>query len=315
MGDRALPDLLFCFWSNMIDLVKSNEFGFWVPIDLCKSENEQAARDGKGSRRMIQGIASTGDKDLQEENVDQPGIDFSYFLEYGYYNNDHKPGFENKVGEPIEAKITKDGFWTKGFLYENHKVSDAIWELAHALESSGATRKLGFSIQGKVLRRAGKRIIKCWVQDVAITAAPINTNTWLDVVKSINAVPTDMWCASANDYEFTPEVVSKSLLSIPCSKSCTDCSCRTKDKSLSEISMDLRKDDDEPSSKKAFSTSSGAALVPESLDSKAKNQGYAFKSISFNECVELLRDQRGLSRMEATVLTEAVFDLNEIATN
>jgi len=288
----------------MIDLVKSEEFGFWVPMDLCKAENSRA---DKGRRRWIQGIASTDDKDLQNEIVLQNGIDFSYFLEFGYFNNDHKPGFENKVGEPIEAKLTREGFWTKGFLFENHKVADAIWELAHALEASQSKRKLGFSIQGKVLKRYGQKIIKCWVQDVAITAAPINTHTWLDIVKSINAVPTEMWCGDSS-YEITPSVVSKSVSKVACTGSCgKGCKC-----SISQIPMDLQKDHDEQE-KALGTTTAGGALIPESLDRDDKDQGYARKSLmSFDECVSLLRNHRGLSRTEATVLTEAVFEMNGI---
>ena len=288
----------------MIDLVKSEEFGFWVPMDLCKADS---VRGANGRKRWIEGIASTPHKDLQKEVVEQVGIDFSYFLEFGYYNNDHKPGFENKVGEPIEARITAEGFWTKGFLYENHKVSDAVWELAHALESSQSRRKLGFSIQGKVLKRYGHKIIKCWVQDVAITAAPINTHTWLDIVKSINAVPADMWCGDPN-YEITSTVVSKSINKVACTGSCgRGCKC-----SISEIPMDLQKDGE--NERKALSTATaGGALIPESLERDKKDQGYAYKSLmGFDDCVHLLRDQRGLSRSEATVLTEAVFEMNGI---
>lgn len=294
----------------IIDLLKSNEFEFWVPLAISKA-NGDASKDT--TKRWVEGIASTEDRDLQDETVFQRGIDFSYFLEHGYYNNDHKPGFENKVGQPLQAKVTPEGLWTKGFLFQNHKVADAIWELAHALITSNAARRLGFSIQGKVLRRAGKRILKCWVQDIAITAAPINTHTWLDVVKSLSAVPAEMWCESASGLLMPADVQH----AIPCAKSCGNrCACKGGDKALREEDLNLfkqRKEEEEEA--KALSVGYGHPMVPQSLDSEVKRQTFG-KSIpevlNFQDCVYLLQDMRGLSKSEATTLTEAIFAMSEV---
>jgi hypothetical protein len=291
----------------ILDLLKSNEFEFWLPLDICKSNGK-----ADPTKRWVQGLASTEDRDLQDEEVFQRGIDFSYFLEHGYYNNDHKLGFENKVGQPVEAKITPEGFWTKGFLFQNHKVADAIWELAHALITSGAIRRLGFSIQGKVLRRAGKRILKCWVQDVAITAAPINTHTWLDVVKSLSAVPAEMWCESESGLLMPEDVAT----SIPCVKSCGGGCCKSENKALRQEDLNLfKKRDEEEEEAKALSIGYGHPMAPESLDSEVKRQTFG-KSIpeilNFRDCVYLLQDTRGLSKSEATTLTEAIFAMNEV---
>lgn len=288
----------------MIDLIKSNEFDFWVPLDIYKAANERAEA---GQRRWVQGVASTAHQDLQDESVDQHGIDFTYFLEHGYYNNDHKPGFENKVGQPIEAKITHEGLWTKGYLFENHKVAEAIWELAHALIASRSDRKLGFSIQGKVLRREGRRILKCWVQDIAITAAPINTHTWLDVVKSLNAVPVEMWCEGESGVIYPSDTAK----AIPCSGTCKNKGTCKSCRSLSETQMDLKKDREEDEEEKALGTSGmGRALIPQSLEGDKKVLTY--KSLSRDECVQLLQERRGFSRSDALVLTEAVMQMNGI---
>jgi hypothetical protein len=301
----------------MIDFIKDDEFTFWVPMDISKAD----PKDLKDQRRWIQGIASTTDVDLQMETVDQNGIDFSYFLKHGYFNNDHKPGFENKVGQPTECKVTKQGLWTKGFLFQKHKVSDAIWELAQSLEVSKSDRKLGFSIQGKVTRREGRRIAKCWIQDVAITAAPINTNTWLDVLKSLNLVPTDLW--SPQDMDISPRLIS------PTSKAggCGMCAMSRKSmRAIDEEKMDLKKDscschkdkDEDEDDKKAMTTSSLAA--PESLDGKLtdldwagsdkKKKEIANKSLTFNDCVDLICDVKKLSRPDALIVAEAVFNIN-----
>lgn len=307
----------------MIDLIKSDEFEFFLPleINLRKAAKFSIPETKKtdGHSRIIFGVASTEDTDLQDEIVFQRGIDFSYFLSHGYYNNDHKPGFENKVGQPLEAKITPEGLWTRGYLWEPgvHKVADAIWELANALIASGSDRKLGYSIQGKVVRRDGKRILKCWVQDIAITAAPINTHTWIDVVKSISAVPAEMWCEHESGL-LMPEQTKKSIACV-CKKPCSSCK---KSMAISDEDLDLIKKQEEEEEEKALSagSESGRALTPESLEGNLSDQKWGQvtashnkdvnKGLSFDDCVDLLQKARGLSRAESIVLTEAVFSMN-----
>lgn len=169
--------------------IDNDTFEFFVPASALSIE--KGGKKSKDGKRWIQGVASTDAKDLQGEIVDQNGIDFSYFLKYGYFNNDHKPGFDNKVGQPTECRVTKNGLWVKGFLFNNHSVSNSIWELMNSLESTGASRKIGFSIQGKVKRRQGTKIKECWIQDVAITPAPVNTTTWAEIAKSLSAQEWD----------------------------------------------------------------------------------------------------------------------------
>ena len=156
------------------------DFKFWMPLSKAKS-----SKDGKA--RVIEGIASTPDIDLQNERVNQSGINFDYFINHGYFNWDHKPGAENKIGEPWVVKITPKGLYVKGLLYKGKKVADDVWEHIQSLaQNPGAKRKVGFSLQGKTVRRNGNAIVKCWLQDIAITTAPINYNTYLDVVKSFS---------------------------------------------------------------------------------------------------------------------------------
>ena len=175
--NKALPDT---------DLA---DFSFDIAVSrLLKAE--------KGKRRFLQGVASTPEKDLQGEEVLQKGMDLRYFLKHGYLNDDHKPGFENKVGQPTSAEIKTVtnskgdrvlGMWLEGYIWPEgvHKGADAIWELGKALEAADSDRRLGFSIQGKVLKREGSRILKAWIQDVAVTPSPVNTATWLEFVEGI----------------------------------------------------------------------------------------------------------------------------------
>jgi hypothetical protein len=225
----------------MFDFTQKNDFSFFVPIDIAKSERQPVEKQ----KRWIEGIASTIDRDLQAETVIQRGIDFSYFIKFGFFNDDHKPGPENKVGQPTEVKVTKEGLYVKGFLFVNHKGADGIWELIHAIKASGSDRKVGFSIQGKVLKRAGSRILSCWVQDIAITAAPINTNTYLDVVKSLYAIDIDKWCEGEHGIIYPEESIGKAIpCDSGCKNGCKSCSHSKKESSLSEVDMDLKKDID-----------------------------------------------------------------------
>lgn len=167
-----------------------SDFRFNVPMEIVKS------RTIKEGQRPIRGVASTPHKDLQNEEVIQKGLELSYFLKHGYYNDDHQKGHQHKVGQPTVAMIKscKDrydkgttGLWTEGFLWKKglHAGADAIWELAQAMGGSNSDRQMGFSIEGKVLQRDGQRIIKAWVQDIAITASPINTYSWLELVNDL----------------------------------------------------------------------------------------------------------------------------------
>lgn len=183
----------------------SDSFKFWVPATAVQiSKSEQGKPNQK---RWIQGIASTDSTDLQGEVVVQNGIDFSYFLKHGYFNNDHKQGFEHKIGQPTECRVTKKGLWVKGFLFNDKKIADDVWEMMNSLEKTpGANRRVGFSIEGKVKRRDGSRIESCWIQDIAITPAPVNSTTWAEMAKSLSAQP---WLTDV--VTGTPDTVIKSV--------------------------------------------------------------------------------------------------------
>ena len=175
------------------------KFNFWMPLTKAESTGDEKVR-------VIQGIASTSDLDLQNERVTQSGIDYKYFLKHGYFNWDHKPGADNKIGEPWECKVTPKGLFVKGMLYKNKKVADAVWEHISALgQNPNSKRKVGFSLQGKTVLRHGTTIAKCWIQDIAITTAPINYNTYLDVVKSLSAYDLDKSLGTAAGGILVPE--------------------------------------------------------------------------------------------------------------
>lgn len=260
----------------------TDTFTFFVPVEIRKSVDSE---DGlkKDTRRIIQGVASTEDQDLQGEKVIQAGLDYSYFLEHGYINDDHKPGPEHKVGEPLEARITKAGLWVKAFLYKGQERADHWWSLLQALEQSNANRKVGFSIEGKIVRRQGKSILKAWLKDVAITASPVNTHTFADIVKALS---TERWCVHPW------RTIEKSCKGCP-----GNCS------PLPDASSSKEEEE------KALSTGSmGGRLIPQSLEGTTKLQTYKnIERMDFDEAVEHVRLLKGYSRSTAQAVVDSIF--------
>lgn len=162
-------------------------FEWYVPgcVDIDLEKAEVSGEDPEITR-PIKGWCSTEALDRQEEIVVAKGLDFSEFVQFGYYNDNHKQDTASVLGEPRTAVFKSQKWWTEGNLYRGYAPADRVWELAKAMKKSGARRKLGFSIEGKVLERDGRnRILRAKVRNVAITNCPVNTEcTWEAVTKS-----------------------------------------------------------------------------------------------------------------------------------
>lgn len=164
-------------------------FRVWLPdVEFVKSEDEDAFNS-----RRIRGIMSTSSEDRQSERVLAKGLDFNPFLQYGHFNDNHSQSTSAVVGYPESAYYSKEikkggksieGWLTEGYVIKGTKRADDIWELAKALAGT-PDRRLGFSIEGKVLRRSNNVIEKALIRNVAITNCPVNTEcTWSTLAKS-----------------------------------------------------------------------------------------------------------------------------------
>jgi hypothetical protein len=168
--------------------IGENDFRVWLPETVFLEKSE----DAYNSRKMI-GVMSTSRKDRQGEVVVAKGLDFDDFLKNGHFNDNHSQETSAIVGYPEKVEYKKDlseygvksdGWTCEGYVIKGTKRSDGIWELARAL-SEVPNKKLGFSIEGKVLRRADKTIEKAKIRNVAITNCPVNTDcTWESLEKS-----------------------------------------------------------------------------------------------------------------------------------
>ncbi|HMV01719.1 MAG TPA: hypothetical protein PLJ37_00560 [Chitinophagales bacterium] len=159
-----------------------DNFNFFVPFDL-----EKAKADGEW---RIRGIASTDHMDLQGEIVRQNSLDISPLLDgKGLFNWDHMSGPENIVGKIDKADIKQDGLHVEGYLFKNSERAKGVYGILSSLKKDDK-RRFGFSIEGKVLRRAGvdgREIVGARVEKVAITDAPVNPYTYTELIKSLNS--------------------------------------------------------------------------------------------------------------------------------
>jgi len=164
-----------------------DDFIIWTPgcvvIDLSKG-----AVDIERTR-PIGGTCSTEDLDRQDERVLAKGLDFTEFVNYGWFNDNHKQGTADAVGVPSMAELRKGSWWTEGNLLVDYEPADRIWTLAKSLLKSGVARHLGFSIEGKVVDRGyDNKILKAKIRDVAITRVPVNTKcSWSILAKSFGS--------------------------------------------------------------------------------------------------------------------------------
>ena len=168
--------------------MKPTTFKFWCPAELIKAKD----KEGKPIMRLG-GIASTIDEDSDGEFLDPNGFDLNPFMKSGMINWHH--GTKEKptaiIGEPSVAKITDKGLYVEADLYPNSKTAQEVFETAETLEKDSTTRRLGFSIEGKVLKRKSddpkhadfKKVEKAIITGCAITHQPKNNKTFAEIIK------------------------------------------------------------------------------------------------------------------------------------
>lgn len=180
--------------------MREKPFKFDMQVDFF----EKSDADPK-ERRRIGGIASIETEDQDGEILLQRGLDFGPFLKGGWFNDNHGKktsdilGYPDKNGVkyfkkgdklPSGATAKAPGHWVEGYLIEGYEPADKIWKLGKSLRSTD--RKLGFSVEGKVIQRTGpqdKIVSKAMVRNVAVTHCPVNSDAQMDVlVKSLAEV-------------------------------------------------------------------------------------------------------------------------------
>lgn len=176
-----------------------NNFGFFMPAEIVKSKDKDGVE-----KMQIAGIASTTDEDTDEEILLPKGFDLSYFTESGFVNWHHRQKDKPSaiIGEPSAAKIISGGkqMHVVCDLY-NTPLAKEVYDLGIVLQNQSTSgRRLGFSIEGKVLERDknNPRIVtKAAITGCAITYQPKNKATIAEIVKADGTTP---------DVDLTPDM-------------------------------------------------------------------------------------------------------------
>jgi len=169
------------------------DFKYFAPISFFEKGDAP-----EGQRRRFGGVATTESRDQEDEILLQRGLDFSPFLKSGWFNDNHSKKTGGVVGYPTDVKVYKKGetlpdggtapancHWTEGYLLEGVPAADDIWRVGQALQKAGGARRLGQSIEGRVVERDsmdGKVVRRAEVRNVAITHCPVNAETSLGLL-------------------------------------------------------------------------------------------------------------------------------------
>lgn len=176
MTDPKTFDDIFQFYTDNIEFVEG---------EMNKAEfNNQNFDPNKATGRFIQGYASTPAWDSDGESIVKSGLDISYYVNQGWLNWMHNNSPNHVIGIPVYSKIDHIGFFTKGMLF-NNEMATHVWSLATELKSLGHPRRLGYSIEGKVVARSAinkSKIVKAKVTNVAVTHIPVNTEATFEAV-------------------------------------------------------------------------------------------------------------------------------------
>jgi hypothetical protein len=174
--------------------IDGQDFRFFVPVEAYEDLGK-----GKDKSRRIRGWITTEHRDREDEVVLQDGLDFTEFLSFGWFNDNHKQSTGDILGYPETVRKGKTddgkaGHYVDGYLLHGDGLQpyDKVWKLANDLEKqTDGKRKLGFSVEGKIERRRGgdgKMIAKAKVRNVAVTGSPVNPFTGLEpVLKALTA--------------------------------------------------------------------------------------------------------------------------------
>ena len=244
-------------------------FHYFAPISFFEKADAE-----EGKRRRFAGVASTESPDQEDEVVLQRGLQWEYFLTKGWFNDNHSRKTGGVVGYPVDVKFYKRGerlpdgsiaknnlHWTEGFLLEGVPAADDIWNVGQALQKAGSGRQLGQSIEGKILKRAGKGgevIAQANITNVAITHCPVNADTSLGfLAKNLMQVAEHEdrkvefpIVAPAQPHTFT------SGTDIP----------EEPGLHMDYKTLDASDEGEDEEEEKTLTTDSGAALMPESLE-------------------------------------------------
>lgn len=166
----------------------------------------------------ISGVASSETADADDDEIDQPGLDWDFALKKGIFTYEHPVDIARLAGYPEKVELVtlekgQTATRISGQLYLNRPYGKLVYDTQKAMAEAGGRRSLGFSIEGRVLKggRKGRRITRAQVLSVAISPVPKNPDTWCDLAASMFARTTPMEKAVRN-------VVADAVLDAGCTQ-------------------------------------------------------------------------------------------------
>lgn len=179
---------------EILDLAKAAQ----IPGDKVRGDQEFAGYVG--------GWMTLDGKDRQGETLDQDGVDVSWFLKDGWFNDNHSQDPLDRYGYPVVAERRahpKGGkpWWTEGPIFKT-KRGERLMELLRAMQ--GSKRQFGFSVEGPPPKREGKRIVRAQVWNTAITDRPVHPDARITLVKSLGLDSPEMAEAMAEFQRSNP---------------------------------------------------------------------------------------------------------------
>jgi len=166
-------------------MIDKETFEFYTDLEPVWQKGEDPE---KVDRWLIRGYASTSARDRDNEVVNPLGLDIKYFLERGWINYNHSNDPDDLIGVPIKGSIDERKFYLEGELLKSQPKAKDVWNLAVALHKAGYPRKLGLSIEGKIIERDKDVIKKAIVYNVSVCPHPINPEaTFEAVIKGLAA--------------------------------------------------------------------------------------------------------------------------------
>ena len=163
-----------------------SKFDVYLPIDSVETISK--SDDSHNGNYLISGYASTGDEDLQHEQIDPAGIDASYLISDGWVDFEHDT--DQVIGVPTKnTHVDQKGLFLEAELFKNMPQVQDIIKLYHNIKDKDIDSNLGFSVEGNVIERDedDESIIRqVQITGVAVTKNPANTHaTWELLTKSL----------------------------------------------------------------------------------------------------------------------------------
>ncbi len=165
---------------------------------------------------VIEGVATTKDKDSQGEVLDLDGADISTLERgAGFVNSDHSGRFEHLLGRVTYAKkimkaedcetpyqvkawskLRRPFLATKMELWDGvgHKEADAVAAIYQHFVQKGEEPPIKISVEGKVLERdpRNKAVLKrTLIKGLALTVQPANQHTMTEIVGMVKSMGAD----------------------------------------------------------------------------------------------------------------------------